>query len=113
MKHTTRPFVMVSVALLVGGLAVVAPSRAQDRAALATRGEMLFRAEGCYGCHIVGKFGTAIGPNLSHVGAKYSRDYLTRWLQDPAAVRPTAHMPKLELSPEQIDALATYLSTLP
>ncbi|MBI3637263.1 MAG: cytochrome c [Candidatus Rokubacteria bacterium] len=105
-------FIVAGAVPLLVGFTVVAASRAQDRAALATRGEMLFRAEGCYGCHIVGKFGTAIGPNLSHVGAKYSRDYLTRWLRDPESVRPTAHMPKLELSPEQIDALVAYLSTL-
>jgi cytochrome c1 len=35
-----------------------------------------------------------------------------RWLRDPALQRPTAHMPALELSDEDVSALAVYLSTL-
>jgi len=78
----------------------------------ATKGEQLFRIQGCYGCHIVGKFGTPIGPNLTHVGGKYSKAFLTRWLSDPESQRPNAHMPKLELDPAQIEALAAFLSSL-
>ena len=37
--------------------------------------------------------------------------YLTRWLQDPAFQRPSAHMPALELSDADIRALAAYLSS--
>jgi mono/diheme cytochrome c family protein len=76
------------------------------------KGEQLFRVQGCYGCHIVGKFGTPIGPNLSHVGGKYSKAYLARWLSDPESQRPNAHMPRLELDPAQVEALAAYLSGL-
>lgn len=78
----------------------------------AARGERLFRDQGCYGCHIVGKFGTPIGPNLSHIGGRYSKAYLTRWLSDPESQRPNAHMPKLELDPAQVEALAAYLASL-
>jgi cytochrome c oxidase subunit 2 len=78
----------------------------------AAKGEQLFRIQGCYGCHIVGKFGTPIGPNLTHVGGKYSKAYFTRWLSDPESQRPNAHMPKLELDPAQIEALAAFLSSL-
>jgi cbb3-type cytochrome oxidase cytochrome c subunit len=59
----------------------------------------------------VGRFGTPIGPDLSRVGFKYSKEYLVRWLSDPAAQRPSAHMPKLELDPAEIEALAAYLAT--
>jgi cytochrome c oxidase subunit II len=75
-------------------------------------GRKSFMESGCYGCHIVGKVGTPIGPDLSHVGAKYSKDYLQRWLRDPSAQRPSAHMPALELTDEQVRALANYLSSL-
>ena len=85
---------------------------AQGRPPSGSRGEQLFVVQGCYGCHLVGKFGTPIGPELSRVGAKYSTSYLTRWIQDPERVRPTAHMPKLELSPEEVRALAAYLASL-
>jgi cytochrome c oxidase subunit 2 len=84
----------------------------QDRDLLLTRGERAFVSQGCYGCHQIAKFGTPIGPNLSSIGAKYSASYLTRWLRDPESVRPTAHMPKLELSAEDVQALAAYLASL-
>jgi len=67
---------------------------------------------GCHGCHTVGKLGTPIGPDLSHLGSKYPSDYLERWLRDPLAVRPNAHMPQLELAEDQVLALAAYLSSL-
>jgi cbb3-type cytochrome oxidase cytochrome c subunit len=89
-------------------LAWVTPAGAQEP--LIARGEHLFKVQGCYGCHLIGKFGTPIGPNLSRVGAKYSTEYLRRWLQDPAAQRPNAHMPKLELDPAEVEALAAFLS---
>ena len=79
---------------------------------LAARGQTAFTANGCYGCHMVGKAGTPIGPELSHVGSRYSPEYLARWLRDPALQRPSAHMPALELSDADIRALAAYLSSL-
>lgn len=76
------------------------------------QGKRYFMDSGCYGCHVVGKMGTPIGTELTHVGAKYSRTYLERWLRDPSAQRPSAHMPTLELSEEQVKALAAFLSSL-
>jgi cytochrome c oxidase subunit II len=76
------------------------------------QGRKYFVDSGCYGCHLVGKTGTPIGPNLSNVGAKYSRSYLERWLRDPSAQRPNAHMPTLELSEQQVKDLAAFLSSL-
>ena len=76
------------------------------------QGRKYFMDSGCYGCHTVGKMGTPIGPNLSNVGAKYSRSYLERWLRYPSAQRPNAHMPTLELSEQQVQNLAAFLSSL-
>jgi mono/diheme cytochrome c family protein len=94
-------------------LLLLAASRlaAQDQPAVVAEGERLFRVQGCYGCHTVGRFGTPIGPDLSRVGLKYSKDYLARWLTDPEAQRPHAHMPRLELDPAEVEALAAYLAT--
>jgi RNA polymerase-binding transcription factor DksA/cytochrome c2 len=99
--------VVAAVALLVS--ACVAHGQGE---ALAARGQTAFATNGCYGCHVVGKAGTPIGPELTHVGARYSADYLMRWLRDPALQRPSAHMPALELSDEDIRALAVYLASL-
>ena len=79
------------------------PSGSRGDPPSGSRGEQLFVIQGCYGCHQVGKFGTPIGPDLSRVGAKYEARYLEQWLRDPESVRPTAHMPKLELTVREIE----------
>jgi mono/diheme cytochrome c family protein len=101
-----------AVALLFTALAVGSAGAAQEDGAPIGRGKLLFTDQGCYGCHTVGKFGTPIGPDLSHVGAKYKLAELTRWLRDPAAQKPTAHMPKISLSEAEARALAAYLASL-
>jgi len=102
------------VAVAALGLLLLPPVLAltQERGATVAEGERLFRVQGCYGCHTVARFGTPIGPDLSRVGFKYSKTYLARWLSDPEAQRPNAHMPRLELDRAEIDALAAYLATL-
>ena len=100
---------VLPLALVVMVAALVASSGAQEPTAL---GKQYFMDSGCYGCHTVGKAGTPIGSDLSHVGAKYSRAYLERWLRDPSKQRPNAHMPTLELSEDQVKALAAFLSSL-
>jgi mono/diheme cytochrome c family protein len=102
------------VGLAVLWLLLLAPAAtlAQEQEPPVAKGERLFRIQGCYGCHTVGRFGTPVGPDLSRVGFKYSKAYFTRWLSDPESQRPNAHMPRLELDPAQVDALAAYLATL-
>jgi len=95
-------------ALLVVG-ALAAAAYAQDPV---EQGRRYFMDSGCYGCHTVGKMGTPIGPDLSKVGTKYSHAYIERWLRDPSAQRPSAHMPRLELSEQQVKSLASFLSSL-
>ncbi|MGH7355007.1 MAG: c-type cytochrome [Candidatus Rokuibacteriota bacterium] len=99
-------------ALILAVLATAAPVAAQDRGALVERGRTAFMANGCHGCHTVGKMDTPIGPDLSRVGFKYREEYLERWLRDPAYLRPSAHMPKLELKESDLKALASYLASL-
>jgi cytochrome c oxidase subunit II len=105
---------MARCALLIGlsVLFVAAPGLAEDRSVLIEQGKQLFFTQGCFGCHTVGKVGTPIGPDLSHVGAQYALSYLTGWLRDPASQKHTAHMPKIDLTEEEIQALAAYLSSL-
>lgn len=93
-------------------LALAGSAIALGQSARVERGGKAFIDSGCYGCHMVGKLGTSIGPDLTRVGAKYPREYLERWLRDPLLQRPTAHMPKLELTEDQVRALAAYLSSL-
>jgi len=96
------------VAVMVAATLTVA-AFAQDSV---EQGKRYFMDSGCYGCHTIGKMGTPIGPDLSKVGAKYSHAYIERWLKDPSAQRPNAHMPALELSEQQVKSLAAFLSSL-
>jgi mono/diheme cytochrome c family protein len=102
----TRSIVLSSVLLLASC------AQAQEGRALVSQGRMVFRDQGCYGCHIAEGMGTPIGPDLSRIGAKRNETDLTRWLRDPSMQRPTAHMPKLQLSDAEVQALAAYLGSL-
>jgi cytochrome c553 len=101
---------VIAGALLAAAVTACAQSQSQD--VIVTRGQAAFKNNGCYGCHLIGKFGTPIGPDLSTVGRKHTPDYLARWLRDPALQRPNAHMPALELSEADVRALAAYLGSL-
>jgi mono/diheme cytochrome c family protein len=102
----------LAILLLAVSAAACAQSRPPSSAAVVARGEAAFKNNGCYGCHMIGKFGTPIGPDLSTVGRRYDPEYLTRWLRDPAMQRPSAHMPALELTDADVQALAAYLGSL-
>jgi mono/diheme cytochrome c family protein len=92
---------------LLAVLTLATPASAQE---LVEEGRRAFMRNGCYGCHTVGKVGTPMATDLTHVGAKYRPEYLRRWLRDPSYLRPTAHMPTLELTDADIRALAEFLS---
>lgn len=100
-----------TIAFCVWVLVALVPAvSAQDQAALIEEGRSAFKRIGCYGCHTVRGMGTGIAPDLSHVGAKYGATYLERWLRDPREVRPSGHMPALELTDDDIRGLAAYLA---
>jgi mono/diheme cytochrome c family protein len=94
------------------GIVALFGSTAAASAESADQGRQVFYSQGCYGCHRVGAAGTPIANDLSHVGKKYTESELARWLRDPAAQKPTAHMPRLALQEDEIRALAAYLATL-
>ena len=99
-----------TLALLLAGLAACTSAVGQE--GTRERGRQLFTEQGCYGCHMIEKYGTPIATDLSHIGSKYSVADLTRWLQDPKAQKPTAHMPKIAMPGGDAEALAAYLGGL-
>jgi mono/diheme cytochrome c family protein len=103
---------IVRAVLVVSVVLLASCAQAQDGRALVGQGRMVFRDQGCYGCHMAEGMGTPIGPDLSRIGAKRNEADLTRWLRDPAEQRPTAHMPKLQLTEVEVHALAAYLGSL-
>ncbi len=86
------------------------PASAQDNRG--GRGLATFMKNGCHSCHAIGKVGSPLAPNLSHMGREHGAEYLRQWLRDPRSVGPSAHMPALELTEADIEILAVYLSML-
>jgi cytochrome c2 len=90
----------------------------------ADKGRAIFRTHGCVYCHTVGG-GRLLGPDLKGVGTERDENWLRGWLADPAAVIrshpelaqwPQQYdgivMPNQNLSPDEINALVTYLHGL-
>jgi cbb3-type cytochrome oxidase cytochrome c subunit len=58
---------------------------------------------GCTGCHAIGGEGSygpdladerQVGPNLSHLASKNSKEWVTKWIANPHAFRPDSRMPR-------------------
>jgi mono/diheme cytochrome c family protein len=101
-------FGVLSLGVLL--LAAAAPAAPQEDTALVDQGRAAFRRVGCANCHRLRGVGTGLASELSHVGAKYTAAYLERWLKDPREIRPSGHMPALELSDDDVRALAAFLA---
>ena len=76
-------------------------------------------AKGCNGCHAVdGQGASGPGPDLSHIattpydGLANTAEALTRFLDDPAAAKPGALMPRVPLTAAERDSLVQYLLAL-
>jgi nitric oxide reductase subunit C len=65
----------------------------------------------CTACHRLGGQGGMVGPALDDVGSRLSHEQVVTWLRDPLAVKPGTAMPKLPLTEEQRQELATFLTT--
>jgi cytochrome c oxidase subunit II len=96
-----------------------APAQPQDPAYAA--GEKLFMAKGCVGCHSLNAVDAPkgmIGPNLANIGArsyigagsfKNTDENLSRWIQNPQAMKQGVLMPNLGVTPEEAKSLVAYL----
>lgn len=77
-------------------------------------GWRLFREYNCTGCHKLKNYErpVRIGPALSLISKKASREWLIGWLKNPKDYLPNAKMPVFKLSDEKIGYIASYLSNL-
>lgn len=72
----------------------------------------VFTDMGCVGCHSVGGTGGNVGPALDTVASRLDRKYLEQWISDPQKIKPGTAMPKLPLTPEQLDEVLDYFEAL-
>lgn len=128
-----RLMIMAGLVLLATSLATLATTTGGEAAPSAgpaaqggPDGATVFQAR-CTGCHTIGG-GTLVGPDLKDVGKRRTAQWLKSFISDPPTMidtDPTAQalkkqfsvtMPKLGLSPAEVDALVTFLGnpgTLP
>jgi len=84
-------------------------------APLLSRGRALMSRAGCYACHAVrGHEGfRSEAPPLPALPLKTGGGWVRRWLADPKALDGNATMPNFHLGPQEIEAIAHYLFSLP
>jgi len=99
-KVPNAGYVVLPLKVIAQGSAPITISEQQ-------RGEWLFNAKGCTGCHT-----TEIGPDLANL--KLQPEYVKRLLADPAATLKISksqygQMPNLNLKAREINALTEFL----
>jgi len=76
-------------------------------------GEELVEVMDCRQCHTIQGDGGAVGPDLTNVRLRRSKEWLVRFLEDPTLVRPSSGMPGFPWeSEEEIYNIISYLDIL-
>jgi cytochrome c oxidase subunit 2 len=89
----------------------------------AIEGRRLFLAKACVTCHRIQGAGAGgvVGPDLTHLKSRAhiaagarpnTRGDLQAWVGDPQGIKPGAAMPRVALSPDELNAVVAYLETL-
>lgn len=89
----------------LSGVALVAKAEGPG----ASQGAVLWQKFACANCHRLGGTGEMIGPELDQVTLRRSRDWIFRWLGDPARMKPGTLMPKFPWQTDEREALIAYL----
>jgi sulfur oxidation c-type cytochrome SoxX len=74
------------------------------------KGGEIFRRSRCVTCHAVNGRGGTLGPELTHVGVKASREWLYSWIRDPHRFQPKTLMPRFRFTDEEARDVAAYLA---
>ena len=76
-------------------------------------GAQLYEAQGCGNCHMVNGIGAKLGPPLNGVGTRRSKEWIEQHFANPAAMSPGSIMPPAQFSPADMQAIVSYLFSLP
>jgi cytochrome c2 len=92
--------------------AILPGSRPPVPLSLEARGRRDFSEKGCVSCHVnrevTQESYALIGPDLT--GQKFRDEYFSKFLANPAGVKPGTNMPNLNLTREDIAELAAFFS---
>jgi cytochrome c2 len=75
----------------------------------------VYGALDCNTCHVVNASGTAVGPELSHIGLTWTQKTLKTMIRHPRQISPKGYMPayaKTKISSAQLTQLVAYLGSL-
>jgi len=78
----------------------------------ARKGEQLFVARGCRGCHTIGATVPpewTRAPDLAGIGIKLRGDWLFNWIKSPRTYNPDTAMPQVTLNDDEIRNLVAFL----
>ncbi len=73
------------------------------------RGQHVFEASGCRGCHKLGGSGGNLGPELDKVGARRSPEWLKKHFLTPSAVTAGSAMPPQKFSEADLEAIVLFM----
>ncbi len=112
--------VIIGFAAVVGSVIYLKPPPVQftyTANELTTKGEVVYRREGCLSCHEIFGNGASYGPSLDGVGSKRTQQWLRRYMMAPwpgVSAKPyRLVMPPYDhLAVEDMDALVAYLKAL-
>jgi ubiquinol-cytochrome c reductase cytochrome b subunit len=79
---------------------------------LVAQGAQIYQAQSCNACHGDGGSGSPAGPKLSGIQQRLSADQLSALLKAPSAKMVAGGMAPLDLPPDAMRALVTYLESL-
>lgn len=102
-----------AIAEWAGAQQTPVPPTPAPRPELVATGRALFETRGCVACHTFGGLttgpGVAMAPDLQHARERMSDDRIVAWIEDPAAISPTATMPDPGLTREEAIAVRDFL----
>jgi len=75
------------------------------------KGQAVAATAGCLGCHKIGENGNTLGPSLTDIGDKLSKDAIARTLLNPTSPMPPYDKLRDD-NPEQFNQLVDYIASL-
>jgi ubiquinol-cytochrome c reductase cytochrome b subunit len=79
----------------------------------ATLGASIYQRNNCGACHVVNGAGGKIGPSLNGLSSRRSEAWTAEHFANPQKLSPGTPMPAYPLAPDEMEALVSWLFTLP